>query len=134
MRPDQPGARTYRVLVAEDDFPYREAIVRLVEAIGLTCVAVEDGLLAAALLEDVSQPFDLVVTDFRMPRASGWHVVKAARTCRGAAFPVIMQTGEAQYADVYLKAEALSVPIIAKADIHTLLVPLVRQALELGEP
>lgn len=133
MRPDKRGVRTYCVLIAEDDFPYRETIVRLVEALGLTCVAVEDGLDAAALLEDASQSFDLVVTDFRMPRGSGWRVVEAARAYRGASFPVIMQTGEAQYADVYLKAEELSVPIIAKADIYSRLVPLVREALELGD-
>ena len=133
MRPHKRGARTYRVLVAEDDFPYREAIVRLIEALGLGCVAVEDGLDAAALLEDVSQPFDLAVTDFRMPRGSGWRVVAAARAYRGASFPVIMQTGEAKYPDVYLKAEELAVPLIAKADIYSLLVPLVREALGLGQ-
>ena len=133
MRPDTRAAQTYRVLVAEDDFPYRETIVRLVEAIGLTCVAVGDGLDAAALLADASQAFDLAITDFRMPRGSGWRVVEAARTHRGASFPVIMQTGEAQYADVYLKAEELAVPIIAKSDIYALLIPLVREALELGD-
>ena len=133
MRPDKRAARTYRVLVAEDDFPYRETIVRLVEALGLICVAVEDGLDAAALLADASQAFDLAITDFRMPRGSGWRVVEAARTHRGASFPVIMQTGESQYADVYLKAEELSVPIIAKSDIYSLLIPMVRDALELGD-
>jgi CheY-like chemotaxis protein len=132
MKSQKRGSRTYRVLVAEDNFPYREGIVRLLEALGLACVAVEDGLDAVALLEDASEPFDLVVTDFRMPRGSGWRVVDAARAYRGASFPVIMQTGEAQYPDVYLKAEELAVPLLAKADIYSLLVPLVSEALRLG--
>ena len=121
----------YRVLVAEDVYAYRHAIVQLMETMGLTCVAVEDGLDAVALLEDQSQAFDLVVTDFRMPRGGGWRVIEAARKHRGAEFPVIMQTGESQYSDVYERAEELSVPLIAKADLFTLLVPAVRRALHL---
>lgn len=128
-----PDRARPRVLLAEDDYPWRATIVRLVEELGLTCVAVADGLAAAALLEDTSQPFDLVITDFRMPRGSGWRVVEAARKHRGPAFPVIMQTGESQYADVYRVAEELGVPIIAKADVQTLLAPAIREALGLGE-
>jgi CheY-like chemotaxis protein len=124
-------ADVYRALVAEDVYAYRFAIVRLLESLGLTCVAVEDGLDAVALLEDESQRFDLAVTDFRMPRGSGWRVVEAARRCRGDAFPVIMQTGESQYADVYERAAKLSVPLIAKADLFSRLGPAVREALNL---
>ena len=43
-----------------------------------SCVAVDDGLDAVVLLEDKSQAFDLAITDFRMPRGSGWRVVQAA--------------------------------------------------------
>ena len=123
----------YRVLVAEDVYAYRETIVRMLEGLGLTCVAVEDGLDAAALLQDASQPFHLAVTDFRMPRGSGWRVVEAARTFRGASFPVIMQTAESQYPDVYLRAAELGVPLIAKSDIYSHLVPAVRAALQLAD-
>jgi CheY-like chemotaxis protein len=102
-----------------------------VEALGITCVAVGDGLDGAALLEDLAQPFDLAITDFRMPRGSGWRVVEAARKYRGASFPVIMQTAESQYPDVYLKAKKLRVPLIAKSDVYSLLVPAVKEALRL---
>ena len=121
----------YRVLVAEDVYAFRYQIVRLLESLGLECVAVEDGLDAVALLQDESQAFDLVVTDFRMPRGGGWRVIEAARKYRGAAFPVIMQTAESQYPDVYERAEELSVPLIAKDDLFKLLVPAVRDALKL---
>ncbi len=124
-----PPDRGYRVLIAEDDYKYRAGIVLLLEPLGLICVAVEDGLLAAELLRDESERFDLVITDFRMPRRSGWHVIDAARTHRGDALPIIMQTAESQYPDVYLQAEALGVALIAKDDILALLVPAVRAAL-----
>lgn len=119
----------YRVLLAEDDYAWRVMITRLLESIGLACVAVPDGLAGAELLEDTTQVFHLAVTDFRMPRGSGWRVIEAARQHRGAAFPVIMQTAESQYADVYLRAEDLQVPIVAKADVATQLLPMVRRAL-----
>lgn len=124
---------TYRVLVAEDVYAYREAIVRILESLGLICVAVEDGLDAVELLQDRSQEFHLAVTDFRMPRGSGWRVVEAARAYRGAQFPVIMQTGESQYADVYERAAELSVPIIPKAELFSALVPEVQRALQLDQ-
>lgn len=122
-----------RILVAEDNYPWRFTIVRLLEGLGLTCVAVEDGLDAAALLADPAEVFHLAVTDFRMPRGSGFRVVEAARKHRGASFPVIMQTAESQYSDVYVKAKKLGVPLIAKDDIYSLLIPTVREALRLGE-
>ena len=126
-------AHTYRVLVAEDTYAWRATIVRMLEGLGLTCVGVEDGLAAAALLQDPAEEFHLAVTDFRMPRASGWRVVEAARAHRGASFPVIMQTAESQYPDVYLRAQELRVPLIAKDDVYSHLVPAVRAALRLPD-
>jgi CheY-like chemotaxis protein len=126
------AAEAYRVLVAEDTYAYQAAIVRLLQGLGLECVAVANGLHAAALLRDRTQLLHLAITDFRMPRGSGWRVVEAARRYRGAAFPVIMQTAESQYPDVYLRAAELGVPLIAKADLYSLLVPAVREALQLA--
>jgi CheY-like chemotaxis protein len=119
--------------VAEDVYAWRYTIVHLLEGLGLTCVDVKDGLDAAALLADANEEFHLAVTDLRMPRGGGWRVVEAARTHRGASFPVIMQTAESQYPDVYLKAAELGVPLVAKDDIRFLLIPAVRKALQLME-
>ena len=126
------AAESLRVLVAEDTYPFLATIVRMLEPLGLTCIAVEDGVAGAELLEDLSQPFHLAITDFRMPRGSGWRIVEAARTHRGPQFPVIMQTAESQYPDVYERAAAMSVTLIAKQDISSLLVPAVREALDLS--
>ena len=125
------SAEPCRVLIAEDVYAFRATIVRMLKPLGLTCVAVEDGLAGAELLEDLSQPFHLAVTDFRMPRGSGFRIAEAARAHRGPTFPVIMQTAESQYPDVYQRAAELSVRLIAKDDIERLLVPAVCQALRL---
>ena len=125
-------AEPYRILVAEDTYAYQASIVRMLEGLGLECVAVANGLHAAALLRDRTQLLHLAITDFRMPRGSGWRVVEAARRYRGAAFPVIMQTAESQYPDVYRRAATLGITLIAKADINSLLIPAVREALKLA--
>jgi CheY-like chemotaxis protein len=125
------GHHAYRVLVADDEYAYREGIARILAPLGCACVAVEDGLDAAALLADEAEEFHIAVTDFHMLRGSGWRVVEAARRHRGPAFPVIMQTAEAQYRDVYERAELLGVPLIAKRDIFTHLAPAVRAALRI---
>ncbi len=65
------------------------------------------------------------------PPRRGGSRCRAARAHRGPAFPVIMQTAESQYPDVYQRARELSVRLIAKDDIERLLVPAVREALRL---
>jgi hypothetical protein len=42
-----------------------------------------------------------------------------------------MQTAESQYPDVYRRAEELSLRLIAKDDIERLLIPAVREALQI---
>ena len=121
----------YRAVVADDEYAYRAAIGRLLAPLGIECVEAADGVDAAALLGDTSEVFHLAITDFRMPRKSGWHVVEAARAYRGLTFPVIMQTAESQYSDVYVVADELGVPLVAKRDLYTHLVPAVRKALGL---
>ena len=121
------------VLLAEDDPKYRATIKRMLVQLGLVCIDVENGRVAAKLLQDVSVELNLVITDMRMPGGSGWRVVEAARMYRGVSFPVIMQSGEAMYSDVSLRAKELNIPLIAKDEIRTLLMPAVRSALGLDE-
>jgi CheY-like chemotaxis protein len=66
-----------RVLIAEDDYAFRDLLVYAFEDDGYEAVAVADGY---ALLETIGAsllpgtgvpPFDLVITDIRMPRWRG---------------------------------------------------------------
>ena len=125
----------FRALIAEDDYAYRYAIERMLAAIGVDSIGVEDGVAAAAVLARVEdEPLDLAITDFRMPHGSGFHVIEAARAHRVPSFPVIMETAESQYSDVHERARALGVPLVAKRDLYTHLIPAVRAALGIPEP
>jgi CheY-like chemotaxis protein len=90
-----------------------------------------NGREAIDVLQDISRELHLLITDMDMPVNTGWEVIEMARTHRGDALPVIMQTGEAKYTYVRRKAEALGIVLIDKTDVNTLLAPAVREALSL---
>ena len=67
----------YRILTVDDSITTLEVIQRNLTAAGcevFTCTGVDQ---AVALLAD--QPVDLVITDLKMPRASGMELVKHVR-------------------------------------------------------
>ena len=66
-----------RILVAEDDPLVRRFLLRCLETGGFEAVGVEDGAQAIAQLGRGG--WDVVVTDYAMPRADGLEVIAAAR-------------------------------------------------------
>ncbi len=124
-----PAAIT--VLIAEDYPDFRARILALIEPLALTCIAVANGREAIEVLRDRSQELHLLITDMDMPVNTGWEVIAAARAHRGEALPIIMQTGEAKYGYVQRRAKELGIVLIDKPDVVALLVPAVRDALDL---
>jgi two-component system cell cycle sensor histidine kinase/response regulator CckA len=55
-------------------------------------VEAEDGLAALDIFQSASEPFDLVVTDSRMPRLDGPHLAACLRD-RDATLPIIHLSG-----------------------------------------
>jgi CheY-like chemotaxis protein len=73
----ETAKRRARVLIAEDDYAFRDLLLFAFESDGYETVAVSDGY---AMLEQIGasllpgspvKPFDLVVSDIRMPRWNG---------------------------------------------------------------
>jgi len=117
------------VLIAEDGASYRRQIVSLLEPLALPCLAAENGRQAIRVLEDRSRELLLVVTDLDMPDANGWDVVRAAREHRDG-LPIIMQTGQAQFAHVWARARDLGVVLIDKLDVPARLLPVAQELLD----
>jgi CheY-like chemotaxis protein len=67
-----------RILVADDEEGLREFLGEALARDGHDVVSVEDG--QAALAAAREEPFDVVVTDLKMPRLDGMAVVRALRT------------------------------------------------------
>jgi two-component system, NtrC family, response regulator AtoC len=58
-----------RILIAEDHSGLQDVMVEMIQSLGHDCRGVSDGVQAKAALEQ--EPFDLLVTDLRMPNLDG---------------------------------------------------------------
>lgn len=89
-----------RLLVADDD-PMNRRVIRLQLApLGFELVEAEDGADALAKLANEG-PFDAVLLDVMMPKASGYDVCRKLRETKSATeLPVLMLTAKAQVRDL----------------------------------
>jgi CheY-like chemotaxis protein len=117
--PREPVAeskRQARVLIAEDDYAFRDILVFAFEDDGYDVVAVSDGYalletLGSSILPGSSvRPFDLVVSDIRMPRWNGISTLE--RLCQSPTMPpivVITAFGSSEVHQQATQAGAVSV-------------------------
>jgi putative two-component system response regulator len=116
-----------RVLVAEDDPLVSRYLLRCLQTGGYDAEAAEDGVRAIAML--AAGGWDLVLTDYAMPRANGLEVIAAARRI-DPTIPCVVVTG---MSDMELAMNAMAegavgfIPKPFKPD-HLLIV--VRNAME----
>lgn len=71
---EAPESGSVRILIAEDDPGNREALQRLVEALGYAVTAVPDGKAALAAVH--ATPLALVLSDVNMPRVGGFELCR----------------------------------------------------------
>lgn len=82
-----------KVLVVDDHPSVREALRLMLESCGYDCVPVADG--AAALAKLKAGHFDVVITDYAMPKMNGLELLDSLScTLTRPAQPVIFHTGE----------------------------------------
>jgi DNA-binding response OmpR family regulator len=85
-------ARTPRILVAEDDDAMRALLAQALRSHGYEVAELSDGLhLVARLAAAEPSQFAAVVSDIRMPGASGLDVLEGLKGCKGAP-PMILIT------------------------------------------
>ncbi|MCH7530000.1 response regulator [Patescibacteria group bacterium] len=82
-----------RILYADDSGVSRILTAARLDRMNLDCVVVDDGIDAWALLED-GEIFDLIISDFEMPRMSGVDLlIKVRGDTRTAQIPFALFTG-----------------------------------------
>lgn len=91
-----------KLLIAEDEAPLRELLVRGLTASGHEVTAVADGIEALHALEE--DAFDLLLSDIMMPELDGVSLaLKVSKEWPG--LPIVLMTG---YADQQARARNLS--------------------------
>ncbi len=102
-----------RILIAEDDRITRRSLQKQLESWGHDVVAAEDG--AVAWEQFQQQPFDIVVTDWDMPRMDGLELIRCIRGSGQSGYTyLIMLTGRSEKADLVSGMEAGADDFLAK--------------------
>jgi two-component system cell cycle sensor histidine kinase/response regulator CckA len=81
-----------RILVVEDDPALQRTLAELLELWNYRVATVANGKAALALLEQTSEPFDLILSDVVMPEMSGLALFRTLRQ-RQVPTPVVLMTG-----------------------------------------
>lgn len=68
-----------RILLVEDDIQLRRAMCRALERRGHAVESADDGLAGWQLIQAAHPPYDLVITDSRMPRMPGRVLIAMVR-------------------------------------------------------
>lgn len=63
-----------KILVADDERPIQNLIIKNLELSGHTCIGAFDGLEVLTLIENNN--FDLLILDIMMPKMSGWEIIE----------------------------------------------------------
>jgi two-component system chemotaxis response regulator CheY len=92
----------FHVLVADDSLEVRELLFEALSSIDCTVTCVGDGQEALASLE--AGPYDLLITDYNMPRLNGMVLLRCSRALAPRLAAAILITGQAS-PDVIDEAE-----------------------------
>ncbi|MDE2180189.1 MAG: response regulator [candidate division NC10 bacterium] len=76
--PSLDGSKLFRVLVADDSSEIRELLFEALSSIECSVTCVKDGLEALASLQ--AGTYDLLITDYQMPRLDGLTLLRYLRT------------------------------------------------------
>lgn len=99
----------FRVLVADDSGESRELLFEVLSSMECIVTCVKDGLEALATLQ--AEPFDLLITDYQMPRLDGLALLRClqASTC---CLPSILITGHHNPPAVIQEARQAGVTLV----------------------
>lgn len=86
--PPLPGRSSLRVLIADDEKSFRDALEDLLVQEGMRVGLARDGLEAIRSLEQ--RPYDIVLADLKMPGADGLQVLQASKRLQPDALVIII--------------------------------------------
>ena len=133
VRQKDPLLGGKRVLVADDEDVLRETVTDVLSGYGCIVASVSDGTAAVGLIE--RQPFDLVLSDIKMPGKTGYDVFAAAKEADSNT-PVILTTGfgyDPNHAIIRARREGLTAVLFKPFKVNQLLGEI-RRALVAAQP
>jgi DNA-binding response OmpR family regulator len=96
--PATQHAGTVTVLLVDDEEELRTMCCRGLEADGFRVIEAADGVIALGIIQERTEPVDLVITDLKMPRLSGLELAELLSVFQPE-LPVLAITGDPGMAD-----------------------------------
>lgn len=98
------GTTRLRILIVEDHTPTRLAMIKLIRDAGADVTAARDGEEALGYL--LTQKFDVLLTDLRMPKVDGFELITQTENLPSSHRPsrIIAISGEYEAGALYGKA------------------------------
>lgn len=121
------------VLVVEDDDAVRHTVRDALERYGYTVLVASDGNEALRLMQLLSQPPDLLLTDLVMPEVTGRELIESL-TVEGRLPKVLMMSGYTDDEVLRRAGPSEAYPFIRKPFTHQELAAKVRETLEAEPP
>ncbi len=121
------------LLLVEDNRQLRDTMLEILERLGFSTLAAEDGIQALEIFQQYRSQIGCVLSDVSMPRMNGWELISALRRL-APGFPVILSSGYAESA--VMEGEHLQQPQAFLGKPYTLkeLGDTIRQLLPTTEP
>jgi two-component system chemotaxis response regulator CheY len=130
MLPSPHMNPNHRFLVVDDYAPMREIIRKVLQELGYEHIQeANDGATALPMLQ--SMPFDMLITDWNMPKLAGIDLVRSVRAEPNLAkLPVIMVTAEVKREQIIAATQAGVNGYIIKPFTPSVLAEKVRKILD----
>jgi CheY-like chemotaxis protein len=90
--PERPFKGGGTVLLVEDQAPVREVTRAMLERLGFSVVAAENGAAAVKHVSDHGEAIRCVICDLSMPGMNGWETLRALRAMRPD-LPAVLASG-----------------------------------------
>jgi len=94
IRPSAANSAKMTILIVDDDPLIAMSTVDMLEDLGHEVVGAQSGAQALEVLQN-NRPFDLLITDFSMPKMTGVQLARAVREMRPE-LPILLATGYAE--------------------------------------
>ncbi|MDP2641990.1 MAG: response regulator [bacterium] len=89
-----------RILVVEDERAVREMVAAALRGGGHVVASVGDGQRALELLHDDEEEFDLILSDYTMPRLNGLELLRQVKAdSRTSVIPFVLTSGDVVVSD-----------------------------------
>lgn len=100
-------AKSYRVLLIDDDLQLLKMAQRIIERLGYNVISHANGFEALEIFRDLPNQFDLVITDYRMPDMNGAELCREILKIKPD-IPIIMCSG---YSSEFSRSDASALGI-----------------------